>query len=495
MEHSILLVEDDEILAQNIQTYLERKQFEVTVCHSAEDALEQLQHFQPDAVLTDNSLPGMNGHELLKTLTAQAPDLKVIMMTGYGNVEDAVAAMKEGAFHYLTKPVALAELKLMLDKALATERMERTLSFYQEREASKSGIQALIGESPAMLGLKHTLRQLLDAEQRMTGGELPPVLVEGETGTGKELVARAIYHHSRRSRQPFLAVNCAAIPEQLLESELFGHEKGAFTGATHQRIGRFEQCHGGTIFLDEIGDMSPATQTKILRVLQEGTFERVGGNATVRVDVRVIAATNQDLERAVAEKRFREDLFYRLNVVRVRLPPLRERPGDIPLLADYFLRRGAQKFGRPPGLLSAEALALLERHSWPGNVRELENALQHALVVAKGETILPADLPASVRAPLSAAVPEQTEVSPPAISRASAGDDSEVTDLATRLFAWARSHPQRKVIEAVERALVVQALKETRGNQVRAAQLLGMTRATLRKRIERFGIRREFDVR
>ncbi len=483
----LLLIDDERDMHYSFRRIFDSPDLELIPAASGEEGLRLIAERRPDLVLLDIRLGGINGLETLRRIRHLDARLPVILMTAYGTTQTAIEAMKLGAYDYLLKPFDVPRLKHIVGEALRAARAMRQIVSYQpllEQEDYELGI---IGRSPAMQEVFKLIGQLAASDAT--------ALITGESGTGKELVARAIYHHSRRSRQPFLAVNCAAIPEQLLESELFGHEKGAFTGATHQRIGRFEQCHGGTIFLDEIGDMSPATQTKILRVLQEGTFERVGGNATVRVDVRVIAATNQDLERAVAEKRFREDLFYRLNVVRVRLPPLRERPGDIPLLADYFLRRGAQKFGRPPGLLSAEALALLERHSWPGNVRELENALQHALVVAKGETILPADLPASVRAPLSAAAPEQTEVSPPAISRASAGDDSEVTDLATRLFAWARSHPQRKVIEAVERALVVQALKETRGNQVRAAQLLGMTRATLRKRIERFGIRREFDVR
>ena len=307
-------------------------------------------------------------------------------------------------------------------------------------------------------------------------------MITGESGTGKELVARAIYHHSLRSQQRFLAINCAAIPETLLESELFGHEKGAFTGAAAQRIGKFEQCHRGTLFLDELGDMSLATQTKVLRVLQDGSFERVGGNETVKVDVRVVAATHQALEKAVAERRFREDLFYRLNVVRITLPPLRERPDDLPLLVTYFLRKIAR--GRKPRSISTEALAALERHTWPGNVRELENALHRATVMARGDVILLADLP-----------PEMLTASPPAAeARAPAGEPGSpgnVADVARRLFQWARQEPQFKVIPAVERELVIHALRETRGNQVQAARLLGITRATLRKRMERFGVRSE----
>jgi two-component system nitrogen regulation response regulator GlnG len=311
-------------------------------------------------------------------------------------------------------------------------------------------------------------------------------LITGESGTGKELVARAIYHHSERANQPFLAINCAAIPENLLESELFGHERGAFTGASAQRIGKFEQCNRGTIFLDEIGDMTPATQTKILRVLQSGTFERVGGNQPIKVDVRVIAATNKPLEEAVANKQFREDLFYRLNVVRIHLPPLRERREDIRLLVNYFLKKLAPK----PRSISPDALRALEDYHWPGNVRELENVMQRALVVAKGEAILPGDLPAEILGTAG-----QTE-------RRRAGDSApypapadDIPSLAQALFRWARKESKLKVIPAVERELIIEALKETGGNQVQAAKILGITRATLRKRIDKFKITQELAIR
>jgi two-component system nitrogen regulation response regulator GlnG len=483
----LLLIDDERDMHYSFRRIFDSPELELIPAASGEEGLRLIPQCRPDLVLLDIRLGGMNGLETLRRIRQLDARLPVILMTAYGTTQTAIEAMKLGAYDYLLKPFDVPRLKQIVTEALRAARAMRQVVSYQpllEREDYELGI---IGRSPAMQEVFKLIGQLAASDAT--------ALITGESGTGKELVARAIYHHSRRSQQPFLAVNCAAIPEQLLESELFGHEKGAFTGATHQRIGRFEQCHGGTLFLDEIGDMSPATQTKILRVLQDGTFERVGGNETVRVDVRVIAATNQDLERAVAEKRFREDLFYRLNVVRVRLPPLRERPGDIPLLAEYFLRRGAQKLGQPPRRLSTEALALLERHPWPGNVRELENALEHALVVAKGDTILPADLPDGLRAPTPPLSPGRASALTPPVPSATTGEDAEVATLAARLFAWARSHPHRKVIEAVERELVVQALKETRGNQVRAAQLLGMTRATLRKRIEQFGIRREFDAR
>jgi two-component system nitrogen regulation response regulator GlnG len=313
-------------------------------------------------------------------------------------------------------------------------------------------------------------------------------LITGESGTGKELVARAIYHHSERAEQPFLAINCAAIPENLLESELFGHERGAFTGATGQRIGKFEQCNRGTIFLDEIGDMTPATQTKILRVLQSGTFERVGGNQAIRVDVRVIAATNKPLEEAVANKQFREDLFYRLNVVRIHLPPLRERRDDVRLLVNYFLR----KLGPKPKSIAPDALRALEQYHWPGNVRELENVMQRALVVAKGDAILASDLPPEVLGrSASAGAVSGTSSSP---QNMPAGP-LDVSSLARLLFQWARKESKMKVMPAVERELIIQALVETSGNQVQAAKLLGITRATLRKRIEKFSIKQQLEVR
>jgi two-component system nitrogen regulation response regulator GlnG len=316
-------------------------------------------------------------------------------------------------------------------------------------------------------------------------------LITGESGTGKELVARAVYSHSQRAGNPFIAINCAAIPENLLESELFGHERGAFTGAANQRIGKFEQCNHGTVFLDEIGDMTLATQTKILRVLQSGTFERVGGNQPIKVDVRVIAATNKPLEEAVAKKEFREDLFYRLNVVRIAMPPLRERPDDVRLLVNYFLARFAKEEARPPRAISGDALKLLEGHHWPGNVRELENVMRRALVVSKGDAILASDLPPEIIGPRN---PGTKERSVHTVSPIGSLEEADMATLARALFQHARRDPKLKVIPSVERELIVQALLETEGNQVHASKLLGITRATLRKRIDRFGIRQELAI-
>jgi two-component system nitrogen regulation response regulator GlnG len=372
------------------------------------------------------------------------------------------------------------KLKEIVAGALKAANDMRQVVSYQpllEKEDYELGI---VGRTEPMQQVFKLIGQLAASDAT--------ALITGESGTGKELVARAIYHHGNRSQNAFLAVNCAAIPEQLLESELFGHERGAFTGATLQRIGKFEQCHRGTLFLDEIGDMTPATQTKILRVLQSGTFERVGGNQPIQVNVRIIAATNRPLEEAVAKRQFREDLFYRLNVVRVQMPPLRERKGDIRLLVNYFLKKFAREQQQSPKSVGPGVIKLLEKYHWPGNVRELENVIRRALVVAKGDAILVSDMSAEVAGSDSSGGPALTH------SVAGETNSGDIHALARQLFHWARKDPKLKVIPAVERELVIQALKESNGNQVHAATLLGITRATLRKRIEKFGIQRELTI-
>jgi len=391
--------------------------------------------------------------------------------------------MKLGAFDYLLKPFDIPKLKQVVQRALEAARAMRQVVSYQPLLESEDYDIGIVGRSNVMQEVFKLIGQVAASDAT--------ALITGESGTGKELVARAIYHHSARSEQPFLAINCAAIPETLLESELFGHERGAFTGANSQRIGKFEQCNRGTIFLDEIGDMTPATQTKILRVLQSGTFERLGGNQSIKADVRIIAATNKPLEEAVASRQFREDLFYRLNVVRIHMPSLRDRREDIGLLVNYFLKKFGQQRKQAPRSIAKDAIASLENYHWPGNVRELENAIQRALVMSKGEAILRSDLPDEVIA------------SPPLGSAAGEGRGSEATgsgqtpdipSLAQHLFRWARSCQDLKVIPAVERELIIQALAETKGNQVQAARLLGITRATLRKRVEKFGITQRLSI-
>jgi DNA-binding NtrC family response regulator len=383
------------------------------------------------------------------------------------------------------KPFDVVKLKEIVHNALKAAHDMRQVVSYQPLLESEDYESGIVGRSEPMQQVFKMIGQV--------AGTDATALITGESGTGKELVARAIYHHSNRSTQPFLAVNCAAIPEQLLESELFGHERGAFTGATLQRVGKFEQCNGGTLFLDEIGDMTPATQTKILRVLQSGTFERVGGNTPLKVDVRIIAATNKPLEEAVAAREFREDLFYRLNVVRIHIAPLRERREDVRLLVNYFLKKFARDQETAPKSISSGVIKALEQYHWPGNVRELENIVRRALVVAKGDAILLSDLPPEI----VGQNPSPNNATPISAGPASAGEAgvTDVVSLTRKLFQWARKDPKLKLIPAVERELVLQALKETSGNQVQAAKLLGITRATLRKRIEKFGIQRELSLK
>jgi two-component system nitrogen regulation response regulator GlnG len=477
----LLLIDDEEDVRYSLQRILASEGIEMAAAGSGEEGLKVIPKFKPDLVLMDIRMTGMTGLETLRKIRETNPKLLVIMMTAYGTTQMAIEAMKLGAFDYLLKPFDIPKLKELIANALKAARDMKQVVSYEPLLQSEDYDLGIIGRSGPMQQVFKLVGQVAATDAT--------VLITGESGTGKELAARAIYHHSDRATQPFLAVNCAAIPEQLLESELFGHEKGAFTGATVQRIGKFEQCNKGTIFLDEIGDMTPATQTKILRVLQSGTFERVGGNTPINVDVRVIAATNKPLEAAVAARQFREDLFYRLNVVRIHLPPLRDRRDDIPLLVNYFLEKIAREQGRKPKSIATAAEKLLEKYHWPGNVRELENAIRRAHVMAKTDAILPVDLPPEISGALTGVA-----APPPAETSGEAGT-ADAASLARQLFQVARRDPKLKVIPAVERELVIQALKETGDNQVHAAKLLGITRATLRKRIEKFGIQREVNVK
>jgi len=521
----LLIIDDEADIQRSFRRLFESPDVDVLTASSGEEALELIPRLRPDLVLMDVRMGGLSGLETLRRLRESDARLPVIMMTAYGTTQTAIEAMKLGAFDYLLKPFDVPKLKELVAGALRAARQMKAVVTVHPMVESDDYELGIVGKSSAMQTVFKLIGQLASSDAT--------ALITGESGTGKELVARAIYSHSVRARQPFVAINCAAIPEGLLESELFGHEKGAFTGAAQQRIGKFEQCNRGTIFLDEIGDMPLSTQTKILRVLQNGTFERVGGNEMVKVDVRVIAATNKPLEQAVAARAFREDLFYRLNVVRVPLPPLRERREDIPSLVEYFLRRFGREAGRPPKALVPDVLRSLEAHHWPGNVRELENAIRRASVVATGDTILTRDLPPEIACP-----PVPLEFGLPALGaqgvrgmgglgsggvqtlgggagaplvagaagggdlsklgrdrdRAASGADLDVAMLAQLLFRWARTQSEVRLLPAVERELVIEALKETHGNQVQAARLLGITRATLRKRIDKFGIRRELSV-
>ncbi|HVU27957.1 MAG TPA: sigma-54 dependent transcriptional regulator [Verrucomicrobiae bacterium] len=477
----LLLIDDEEDVRYSFQRIFNSPEIELSVASSGEEGLKLIPKLKPDLVLMDVRMGGMNGLETLRKIRATDPKLLVILMTAYGTTQTAIEAMKLGAYDYLLKPFDAVKIKEIVGNALKAARDMKQVVSYQPLLESEDYELGIVGRSEPIQQVFKLIGQVAASDAT--------ALITGESGTGKELVARAIYHHSERNQQPFLAVNCAAIPEQLLESELFGHERGAFTGATMQRIGKFEQCNHGTIFLDEIGDMTPATQTKILRVLQSGTFERVGGNQPIQVDVRVIAATNKPLEAAVAAKQFREDLFYRLNVVRIPIPPLRDRREDIPLLVNYFLEKIGREQQQPPKSIASSVIKTMEKYHWPGNVRELENAIRRAHVMAKSNAILLTDLPPEIsgQGGGSASLPTSGVAGDAATTDAAA--------LARQLFQWAKRDPKLKVIPAVERELVIQALKETANNQVHAAKLLGITRATLRKRIEKFGIQRELNVK
>ncbi|MCG3146576.1 MAG: DNA-binding transcriptional regulator NtrC [Verrucomicrobiae bacterium] len=473
--NKILVVDDDADIRRAFRRNLESPELTVAEAADGPSAIHQVAAVQPDVVVMDVRMGATNGLDTLKKLRELNPKLLIIMMTAYGTTQTAIEAMKLGAYDYVLKPLDVPKLKALIAAALKSAKDMREVVSYQPMLAKEDYAEGIVGKSEAMQQVFKMIGQVSNSEAT--------VLITGESGTGKELVARAVYHHSPRKAQPFLAINCAAIPENLLESELFGHERGAFTGASDRRIGKFEQCDRGTLFLDEIGDMPLSTQTKILRVLQNGEFQRVGGNQTITVDVRIIAATNKALERQVAEKKFREDLYYRLNVVRVHLPPLRERLDDLPVLVDYFLQKLAKNVPSSARgkRIAVPALRQLEKYSWPGNVRELENCMERAAVVSRGEHIVVEDLPAEVREPRT--VTAATDL------------NAAVDSAAQALFALARRDRSLKLVPLMERELIIRALAETGGNQVQTAKLLGITRATLRKRIEKFGIMRRLEVK
>jgi len=486
----ILLIDDEVDVQYSFRRIIENSGIEIICASSGEEGLKLFPKVKPDLVIMDIRMGGMTGLETLRKIRQTDTKTPVIMMTAYGTTLNAIEAMKLGAFDYLLKPFDIPKMKQLIANALKASRDMKQVVSYQPLLDTEDYVLGIVGRSEPMQNVFKMIGQL--------AGSDATALITGESGTGKELVARAIYHHSNRNQETFLAINCAAIPENLLESELFGHEKGAFTGATNQRIGKFEQCNRGTLFLDEIGDMSLQTQTKILRVLQSGEFERVGGNNPVKVNVRVIAATNKPLEQAVASKEFREDLFYRLNVVRVQMPPLRERLEDIPILVNYFLKKVAEAQKISARSISKEVVDLMGGYHWPGNVRELQNVVQRACVLAKGDVILPSDLPGEIIAPrtVTSSSSERLLVSTPTgvIKESATVEELSINKLARDLFKLARQESKLKIIPAVERVLIIEALNETKGNQVQASKLLGITRATLRKRVEKFQIKQELSI-
>lgn len=465
---SLLVVDDEpDILVSILRHTFRGQDLELHVARTAAQGLSLARTVSPDVILLDIGLPDLNGLDLYRQLRAIDARRLVIFVTGSNTAETAIEAMKLGAYDYLFKPVEAEQMRQVVGRALEISRLAQVPAVLTgDAEADDRG-DPIIGRCPAM-------REVYKAIGRVASQDVT-VLITGESGTGKELVARAIYQHSKRANGPFLAINCAAIPETLLESELFGHEKGAFTGADRRRVGKFEQCNGGTLFLDEIGDMPLLTQTKVLRVLQDQTFQRLGSNELVHSDVRLLAATNQDLEARVAQGRFRLDLLYRLRVFSIHLPALRERGSDIPLLVAHYLRRFDRELGKEVTQVSDETLDLLCRYSWPGNARELQGVLKQALLQTTGTVLLPDFLPESLRQQ-APSLPLPTDES-----------------LVTRSFIQQRlaegSHDlYEEVLRQMERGLFSLVLEHTGGNQFQAARVLGISRSRLRKRLRELGI-------
>lgn len=446
----LLIVDDEESHRIMLRAVLQAEGYQIFEAADGPEAIRAVEQDSFDLILLDLRLQTMDGIEVLNEIRKVSPLVPVIIMTAFASIKTAVEALKAGASDYLTKPLDIDELKVIIEKALELYDLRTENIFLKERLGDRFDFSRLIGRSPKMQELFNTLSLVAPTDAT--------VLIQGESGTGKELVANAIHHNSLRKDQPFIKVSCAALPETLLESELFGHEKGAFTGAISRREGRFQIAHRGTIFLDEVGEMSSSTQIKLLRVLQEKEFEPLGSNRPIKVDVRVIAATNKNLEKEVKERCFREDLYYRLNVVPIILPPLRERREDIPLLASHFFSFYREKNRKELEGISGKAMDLLVRYNWPGNVRELENTMERAVIMARGEVIAPADLPSPIQA-LSAEKEERGFIFPSGVTLAQ-----------------------------VERALILKTLEDTGGNRSRAAEILGINRRTLQNKLKEYGV-------
>jgi two-component system response regulator HydG len=443
---TLLVADDDPGLRESLERTLTREGYRVVLASDGRAALERVQAGGVDLIVTDLRMPGLTGLELLRAAKAIMPDVDVILLTAFGTVEEAVKAMKDGAYDFLTKPFRREQLIKLVDKALERrDLIEQNKALKKQLEDIRAKGQ-MIGSSPAYRRMLSLVEQIADSSAT--------ILIQGESGAGKELVARTIHERSGRRAGPFVAVNCAALPETLLESELFGYEKGAFTGAVGRKEGQFELAGGGTLFLDEVGDLSLVTQPKILRVLQEGEFERLGGTRTIQVDVRIVAATNQDLAEMVKDKRFREDLYYRLNVITVRVPPLRERHEDVRLLAQHYLRVYAAKNGRKLEGFSNEALERLESYKWPGNVRELENLIERTVLLARKDRIDAEDLPEEV-----------------------AGVKRPPRDAILELIGTP--------LAEIEQRLLDETLRITGGNKTQAAKLLGIDVRTVARKLER----------
>ncbi|MBN8487141.1 MAG: sigma-54-dependent Fis family transcriptional regulator [Burkholderiales bacterium] len=456
--HAVLIIDDEAALARNLATFLSRQGWDTRVAETAEEGLRIYSEFKPDLVLLDHNLPGMDGLQALGRIKAMDPDSRVVMMTGFGSVDMAVNALKSGALDYLSKPLALGEVRLLIERLLSQDRLQRTVHYYAGREAAGSGLDKIVGDSPAMHMLRQRIRQMLASERQLDDADGPAVLVHGETGAGKELVARALHFDGPRRDGPFVELNCGALPAHLVEAELFGYEKGAFTDARQRKAGLVETAEGGTLFLDEIGEADAATQVKLLKLLEDKRFRRLGGLRDQAVNVRIVSATHQSLEKMVAEGRFRADLYYRLRIVELQVPALRERGEDVIVLARHFLAHHAQRYRRGAMQLTDGAEQRLRAHRFPGNVRELRNLMEQAVLLATTDQITELELaglrtaaPASADAPLDA------------------GSDLN--------------------LERAERRLIEEALRRSDGNVTQAARLLGVSRDTLRYRLERLGLR------
>lgn len=451
----ILVVDDEESMREVLSIMLRRVGYDVTVATGVEEAMGEINKEIFDLVMTDLKMPNGTGLDILKAVKAASPETAVLIITAFASTESAVEAMKQGAYDYITKPFQVDEVQLIIQKALERQRLSSENTLLKREMASQSSFARIIGQSDAMQKVFDIVRKVADTKSN--------VLICGESGTGKELVARAIHYNSARNRHPFVTVNCSALPETLLESELFGHMKGSFTGAVSNKVGLFEAAQGGSLFLDEIGETTLATQVKLLRVIQEREIRRVGGTQDMKVDVRIVAATNRDLEKAVAEGGFREDLYYRLDVIPIRLPPLRERTGDIPLLAKHFLEELSRESGKPLPQLTPEAMRLLQGYEWRGNVRELENVIERAVAFFNGAPISEDDIRGWIHRP----IPSQ-------------GYSSDLPSEGLDLEGF---------ISTIEKELLMKALERSKWVKKKAARLLQLNTRSFRYRLEKYAIK------
>ncbi len=455
---SVLIIEDEIILGKNIAKFLARSNFNINLCHNGQEGLALLSEKSFDILLVDYNLPDMNGLQILEKAQLTDPSMKVIMMTGEGNVEIAVSAMKKGAFDYLAKPLALKELKVLLEKAASAQSKDTYIEYYQDKTSEQGRIDDIIGESSAITTIKQRLSQIIAADRQVTSENLAPVLIRGETGTGKELIAKSLHFDGPLHNKPFVEINCAAIPSELLESELFGHEKGAFTGAVNQRKGLFESANNGTLFIDEIGDMPFNLQSKLLKAIEEKKFRRLGDNREKQINVRIISATHQNLEEKINNNTFRQDLFYRLSVFNINLPSLREREDDVSILSQFFMQQFSKKYKKSGILISSKSLAKLKQYHWPGNIRELRNVLEQAVMLCQSNRL------------------EENDIWIPALQKS-----EEITNN----FNLPASGLN---LQQLEIKLINQALANTDYNVSKAAKLLGLSRDTMRYRLDKYNI-------